>query len=669
MNEKETIQIRPGNNIIYHSETMPYDEIKMYDEPEETKTEKMYSERNKNKNITKPGVKIDNTEMENEKENEVDNKTTITALKQTQSDNKSEKNNIEELYSREETSGEQPNKYIDKIITETRTDHLIEIIRRKDDTQNMPYNIYQEETKTENAERKEDITEGTTSQGQLMSQKTFLRKETEIQLRKVNLEIVNIDTPAMGRTYNVSNQEDAKTTETVPKETTTEQIFSERNKNKQIFNEQNKDINITKADIREDDTELDNEWDNERANKTIIKEKKQTQPGNESEINYLKETSSPEEISGKVGLTGVTENSFKYEGAKIDNTMKIVRSRVGKNQNETSIDLIDKRKDGGDITIDLNEAIEYIVTEKPIIKSDIRLDNKNENTEFKEIFINEETYNETLRNKTEVKGNLAVFDIFHTNVTNAIRSENQKQIDSNEDILTTEEGNIYQENKIVISEESLNHTYFRENPINYAENEDLYIEKNETAFREIRKLETNSDVIESKISDFNMQTTIEEKEMIKENKTKYNLNRELKLAQNKSKANFFDKPKNKTTEKIAIEESFETRILIETEKEIDMEILSMEKELEMLLSVNSDIKNLSNSVIKEATKKSVTKFFRSLTSSLNVYNFHKEETSSSRNKKLNSGSLKTASQVLKLSDSISNTIAATLGTDVNDDFK
>ena len=98
-------------------------------------------------NTTKTGVKIDNTEMENEKENEVDNKTTITALKQTQSDNKSEKNNIEELYSREETSGEQPNKYIDKIITETRTDHLIEIIRRKDDTQNMPYNIYQEETK------------------------------------------------------------------------------------------------------------------------------------------------------------------------------------------------------------------------------------------------------------------------------------------------------------------------------------------------------------------------------------------------------------------------------------------------------------------------------------------------------------------------------------------
>jgi len=83
---------------------------------------------------------------------------------------------------------------------------------------------------------------------------------------------------------------------------------------------------------------------------------------------------------------------------------------------------------------------------------------------------------------------LAVFDIFHTNVTNAIRSENQKQIDSNGDILTTEEGNIYQENKIVISEESLNHTYFRENPINYAENEDLYIEKNETAIREIRKL-------------------------------------------------------------------------------------------------------------------------------------------------------------------------------------
>ena len=106
-------------------------------------------------------------------------------------------------------------------------------------------------------------------------------------------------------------------------------------------------------------------------------------------------------------------------------------------------------------------------------------------------------------------------------------------------------------------------------------------------------------------------------------------------------------------------ESLESRIMKETEEEIKSEISSFQSELDSLILISSG-NNVSKAEIKSIAQHSVSKFFRSISSSINVFNFHNEEHISLDATSDTPDSLKTASSILNITDTISRSIAGTL---------
>ena len=106
-------------------------------------------------------------------------------------------------------------------------------------------------------------------------------------------------------------------------------------------------------------------------------------------------------------------------------------------------------------------------------------------------------------------------------------------------------------------------------------------------------------------------------------------------------------------------ESLESRIMKETEEEIKSEISSFQSELDSLILISSG-NNVSKAEIKSIAQHAVSKFFRSISSSINVFNFHNEEHISLDETLDTPDSLKTASSILNITDTISRSIAGTL---------
>ena len=77
---------------------------------------------------------------------------------------------------------------------------------------------------------------------------------------------------------------------------------------------------------------------------------------------------------------------------------------------------------------------------------------------------------------------------------------------------------------------------------------------------------------------------------------------------------------------------------------------------------------MTNSKAQRIVKKSVTKFFRSISSSLNVINFHADEADTKDNEASDSA-INTATKLLKITDSISNSILPSLKTGSNIDIE
>ena len=107
------------------------------------------------------------------------------------------------------------------------------------------------------------------------------------------------------------------------------------------------------------------------------------------------------------------------------------------------------------------------------------------------------------------------------------------------------------------------------------------------------------------------------------------------------------------------EETIQARILQETANNINFGIEELKNELRTILTVKDDLQNVSKSVAKEATQKSIKNFFRSISSSINVFQFHvsgQKDMSSVKS----FGLIETAASILNTSETASAAVASML---------
>ena len=108
------------------------------------------------------------------------------------------------------------------------------------------------------------------------------------------------------------------------------------------------------------------------------------------------------------------------------------------------------------------------------------------------------------------------------------------------------------------------------------------------------------------------------------------------------------------------------------EKEINKGINQLKSELKLLLTFNNNIMNASHEIVKEATKAKVETFFKSVSSSLNLFNLHdnvKEKESGKSSSHQSQEDKNTATNILNITADISKTLAQTIDIGSSVDIK
>jgi len=108
------------------------------------------------------------------------------------------------------------------------------------------------------------------------------------------------------------------------------------------------------------------------------------------------------------------------------------------------------------------------------------------------------------------------------------------------------------------------------------------------------------------------------------------------------------------------------------EKKINKGINQLKSELKLLLTFNNNIMNASHEIVKEATKAKVETFFKSVSSSLNLFNLHdnvKEKESGKSSSHQSQEDKNTATNILNITADISKTLAQTIDIGSSVDIK
>jgi len=108
------------------------------------------------------------------------------------------------------------------------------------------------------------------------------------------------------------------------------------------------------------------------------------------------------------------------------------------------------------------------------------------------------------------------------------------------------------------------------------------------------------------------------------------------------------------------------------EKKINKGINQLKSELKLLLTFNNNIMNASHEIVKEATKAKVETFFKSVSSSLNLFNLHdnvKEKESEKSSSHQSQEDKNTATNILNITADISKTLAQTIDIGSSVDIK